>query len=298
MRHFLSTAHLDSSQILNLIDRSLFFKKQIQNNQYSKPLLNQFISLLFFEASTRTKFSFEVAAKNLGANVLNFTPETSSLEKGESLLDTLKTLESLGTTLAVIRHSDDELIESLSEQVSLSLVNAGAGKKEHPSQAILDLLTMIEHFGLGRKLKVGIVGDIHHSRVAKSNETILKKLGHEVVFSGPKDLMPKTAHTYEDFPTLVKTCDVVMMLRMQFERHEKNYIEKESYLHTFGLTKKLAKEMKSDAIIMHPAPINWDVELETGIDQLPSSKIFTQMQNGVYARMSILSTLWEMRGGK
>jgi aspartate carbamoyltransferase catalytic subunit len=295
VKNFLLIADQSPSTLSHLIDRSFFFKSQIQNKNFNPYLKNKFISLLFFENSTRTKFSFEVAAKNLGAHILNFMPETSSLEKGETLLDTLKCLESLGAETAVIRHRDDELIETISKEVNLSLVNAGAGKKEHPTQALLDYMTMVEEFGTSKKLKIGIVGDIIHSRVATSNFLLLKKFNHEVVFSGPKQLMPQYEHTYEPFESLLKTCDVIMMLRMQKERHHENFTTSD-YLQEFGLTIERTKIMKSRSIIMHPAPINWGIEMQEGIANLPQSRIFKQMENGVYARMAVLDSLSNKEG--
>ncbi|MFZ4712254.1 MAG: aspartate carbamoyltransferase catalytic subunit [Bacteriovoracaceae bacterium] len=289
MKHFLSISDQSSASLQSLIDRSFYFK---QKNLFGKNLQNLYVALLFFENSTRTKFSFEVAAKNLGSHVLHFEPENSSLEKGESLLDTMKTLESLGTRIAVIRHSDDELIETIAKKVNLSLINAGAGKKEHPTQALLDIMTMVEEFGQTRRLKILIAGDILHSRVATSNFLLLNKLGHEVVFSGPKVLMPLYQHDYENFDLALKTSDVVMILRMQKERHDHNFTGNH-YLEEYGLTLARAKQMKKDAIIMHPAPINWGMELEDGIAELASSRIFRQMQNGVYARMAVLESLVE-----
>jgi aspartate carbamoyltransferase catalytic subunit len=295
VKNFLLIADQSPSTLSQLIDRSFFFKTQIQNQNFNPYLKNKFISLLFFENSTRTKFSFEVAVKNLGAHILNFTPETSSLEKGETLLDTLKCLESLGVETAVIRHSNDELIEKISTEVTLSLINAGAGKKEHPTQALLDYMTIVEQFGTKEKLKIGIVGDILHSRVATSNFLFLKKFNHEVVFSGPRELMPKYEHIYEPFETLIKTCDVLMMLRMQLERHEEKHTT-QNYLQEFGLTIDRTKKMKPRSIIMHPAPINWGIEMEEGIAKLPQSRIFQQMENGVYARMAVLDSLSKKEG--
>jgi aspartate carbamoyltransferase catalytic subunit len=290
VKNFLLIADQTSSSLSHLIDRSFFFKNQIQNNIFTPFLKNNFISLLFFENSTRTKFSFEVAAKNLGAHVLNFDPQVSSLEKGETLEDTLRTLKSIGVKTAVIRHSDDELIERIASNLDLALVNAGAGKKEHPTQALLDYMTTVEHFGRSRILKVGIVGDILHSRVATSNFLFLKKFGHEVVFSGPKEFMPLYDHTYESIDSIVKSCDVIMMLRMQKERHHSAF-KTNDYLQEFGLTIDRAKKMNSQSIILHPAPINWGIELEDGIAYLPQSRIFQQMENGVFARMAVLDSL-------
>jgi aspartate carbamoyltransferase catalytic subunit len=295
VKNFLLIADQTSSSLSHLIDRSFFFKNQIQNKIFTPHLKNKFVSLLFFENSTRTKFSFEVASKNLGTHVLNFDPQASSLEKGETLEDTLRTLQSLGVHTAVIRHSDDELIERIGSNLDLALINAGAGKKEHPTQALLDYMTMMEHFGTTRTLKVGIVGDIVHSRVATSNYLLLKKFGHEVVFSGPKELMPLYDHTYEPLDSIVKNCDVIMMLRMQKERHHLAF-ETHDYLQDFGLTLDRAKKMNSQSIILHPAPINWGIELEEGIANLPQSRIFQQMENGVYARMAVLDSLTNKEG--
>ncbi len=158
----------------------------------------------------------------------------------------------------------------------------------------MDYFTIQENFPNNQKLKICIAGDIIHSRVARSNNLLLEKLGHEVIFSGPKELMPSTKHQYEQFDECLKTCDVIMMLRMQNERHEIKF-KHNNYLNNYGLTLEKSKLLKKNTIIMHPAPINWGVELENGIEKLPQSRIFNQMTNGVFVRMSILDFLMEAK---
>lgn len=196
----------------------------------------------------------------------------------------------------VMRHSDDHFIESIKNKVSFSIVNAGAGKNEHPSQSLLDLFTMWEHFKTFENLKVCICGDIRSSRVAKSNIRALEKLGVKVLLSGPKDFMLSKDETpsncsVENFDEAITYADVVMMLRIQNERHEALELDMENYHAHFGLNLKRMKKMKESAIIMHPAPVNRGVEISDEVIESEKSKIFTQMKNGVFARMAILEWL-------
>lgn len=253
---------------------------------------------IFFENSTRTRFSFEVAQKRLGAHVLNFDEESSSLAKGESLYDTLKTFESLGVDIAVIRHSDDNFVQTLREEFNFATVNAGAGKNEHPSQSLLDLFTIKEEFGSFEGLKICICGDINSSRVAKSNIRALKKLGVDVYLTGPEILLPKTEELPENCTLLeldkaIEVSDVMMFLRIQHERHQTFEIPIENYNDLYGLNDKRINRMKESSIVMHPGPVNRDVEIKTHLVEHPKSRIFKQMENGVYTRMAILEWLME-----
>lgn len=260
-----------------------------------------YVSNLFFEDSTRTKTSFDIAQRRLGLNVVPFDVTSSSVNKGESLYDTVRTLESLGINLAVIRHGKDKYYEEL-KNVKLALINGGDGSGNHPTQTILDLMTIHQEFGKFKGLKVGIVGDVKHSRVANSNAEALRKMGAKVYFSGPEKWFDEGTiinGTYLPIDDLVKEVDVLMLLRIQHERHgEKMKISLESYHKKFGLTLDREKAMKKEAIIMHPAPINRGVEIADELVESVRSRIFKQMENGVYARMAILKEALEEKGFK
>ncbi|WP_332020987.1 aspartate carbamoyltransferase catalytic subunit [Kaistella sp.] len=260
-----------------------------------------YVSNLFFEDSTRTKTSFDLAQRKLGLHVVPFDVTASSVNKGESLYDTVKTLESLGVNLTVIRHKQDKYYEEL-KNISIPVINGGDGSGNHPSQTLLDLMTIQQEFGKFKGLKIGIVGDVKHSRVANSNAEALRKLGAKVYFSGPEKWFDEGTiinGTYLSIDDLVTEVDVVMLLRIQHERHgEKMKISLESYHRKFGLTKEREKVMKKGAIIMHPAPINRGVEIAGELVECERSRIFQQMKNGVFARMAILKDALESKGFK
>ena len=260
-----------------------------------------FAANLFFENSTRTKTSFEVAEKKLGLKVIDFEADKSSIAKGETLLDTIKTLEAIGVDVAVIRHSETRYYDALKD-TKLSIVNAGDGTGHHPSQAILDAMTIIQEFGKIEGLKIGIVGDVKHCRVANSDAGLFRRLGAKVYFSGPEfwfDEGMLVNGTYMQFDDLVKEVDVLILLRIQHERHEKSFnFKSEDYLKKFGLTKEREAKMKPTSIIMHPAPINRGVEIDSELVECERSRIFKQMQNGVFARMAILKYDLENKGFK
>ncbi len=285
---------MDSSQILSILERASFYSHCLnQKIKFPKILDDLLVANLFFENSTRTKFSFEVAAKRLGANVLNFDTASSSMSKGESLYDTLKTFESFGIDIGIIRHSDDSYIESLKDQYKFQIINAGAGKYEHPSQSLLDLYTMQEEFGRLEGLTVTICGDIASSRVAKSNIAALKKFNCKVLLAGPSELMPKKEEIQDhceikDIDQAIPESDVVMFLRIQHERHSLFELNIDNYNQEFGLNDDRMKLLKASAIIMHPGPFNRDVEIASHLVEHSQSRIFKQKENGVYTRMAIL----------
>ncbi len=248
---------------------------------------------LFFENSTRTKSSFEIAAKRLGAELLNFDVGKSSVSKGETLFDTMRTVDALGVDISIIRHSDDSYLESLKGKHSFSVVNAGAGKYEHPSQSLLDLLTIQEEFGKIDGLKIAILGDIYNSRVAKSNIRALSKFDCEVLLAGPEQLMPdeediRASTKVVPIEDAIKEADVIMLLRIQHERHSLYEINTDTYNKNFGLNPKRVELMKEASIFMHPGPFNREVEITSDLIDHPKSRIFKQVENGVYTRMSIL----------
>lgn len=289
IKHFLALANFSPIQISTFIDRAYWFSLSHQSPDKINHLLkNKIFSNAFFEASTRTRSSFEIAAKKLGAEIVNFWPENSSTKKGETVYDTLKCLESLGVNGIILRHSDDRLIEEVAPKLRTPLINAGAGKFEHPSQGLLDLLTLKKEFSELKGLRVGICGDILHSRVAGSMMVAAKKLGFEVVMMGPENLIPKNEFKYQNFDESLPTLDAIMMLRIQHERHDGVYMNQSDYRQSFGLTKERLEKLQKHAIIMHPGPFNRGVELDDEAIEHPQSRIWSQMENGVYARMSIL----------
>lgn len=291
--HLIGLKDLSKEQIIQLLERAEYWAAR--PTEQADILRGRFVANLFFEASTRTRFSFEVAQKRLGAHVLNFIPETSSTVKGETVYDTIRTLEAMGVEAAVIRTKKEGLLQELAESVDLKLINAGDGTNEHPTQCLLDLLTMKRQFGKLSGLTVAIMGDLRHSRVLGSHLHALPKLGVNLLLSGPATMMP--AHIPQgvkivEMEEAVQTADVVMMLRVQLERHaESLYLSKEEYHKAHGLTLERAKMMKSGAVIMHPAPVNRGVEIHTDLVECETSLIQTQVTNGVAARMAVLETL-------
>ncbi|WP_295221116.1 aspartate carbamoyltransferase catalytic subunit [uncultured Chryseobacterium sp.] len=258
-----------------------------------------FCSNLFFEDSTRTKTSFDIAERKLGLQVVPFDASNSSVNKGESLYDTVKTLESLGVNLVVIRDKKDRYFDEL-KNVKIPVINGGDGTGNHPSQCMLDLMTIYQEFGKFEGLKVGIVGDVKHSRVANSNAEALRRLGAKVYFSGPEQWFDEGAlinGTYLSVDELIHEVDVLMLLRIQHERHDsKMSFSASEYHKKYGLTKERERAMKKEAIIMHPAPINRGVEIDTDLVECERSRVFRQMQNGVFARMAILKEALEKEG--
>lgn len=258
---------------------------------------------LFFENSTRTHTSFEMAERRLGMQVIQFDPKTSSVTKGESLLDTLKTIQAIGVDLAVIRHPRDRYYQPLIDaQLPMSLINAGDGSGQHPSQSLLDMLTIYEEFGHFKGLKIAIIGDLAHSRVARSNMELLTQLGATVYFSGPEEWYGADFAKYGEYrpiDELVSAMDVMMLLRVQHERlTEANNatFDADAYHQRYGLTMARGAKMKATGIIMHPAPVNRGVELASELVEAPQSRIFQQMTNGVYVRMAMIAQLLGQKG--
>ncbi|WP_088105025.1 aspartate carbamoyltransferase catalytic subunit [Halalkalibacter urbisdiaboli] len=250
-----------------------------------------FVANLFFEPSTRTRFSFEVAEKKLGLEVLNFDGGTSSVQKGETLYDTVKTLEAIGANALVIRHPQERFYETISSNLQIPIINAGDGCGQHPTQSLLDLLTIKQEFLSFSGLNVVIAGDLHHSRVARSSAEVLTRLGANVMITGPKVWMNgyDKLYQYVTIDEAVEKADVLMLLRIQHERHDGVMSwTKEAYHQEFGLTIGREQQMKERAIILHPAPVNRDVEIASELVECRRSRIFKQMTNGVAVRMAVL----------
>lgn len=272
-----------------ILTDALLFSNSFKDWQLSRKRL---IANLFFESSTRTHYSFNSAELQLGANIVDFNAERSSLNKGESLYDTVKTFKSLGYDAVVIRHEKDEYFKEL-ENIDIHIINAGDGKGNHPSQSLLDLYTVYDEFNKFEDINLLIVGDIRHSRVAHSNMYIFEKLGANVKLSGPEELI-EDENRFIDLDEGVKWADVVMLLRIQFERHKDQIgINRAEYLEKYGLTKDRYKMMKDNAIIMHPAPVNRGLEIDTDLVEAPKSRIFKQMENGVLVRKAMLKYIFD-----
>lgn len=297
MKHMLTSSDLSCNEILTILEDA----KEFQEGKGWKPESQMFVANLFFEPSTRTKCSFEVAERKLGLNIIPFETNTSSIVKGETLYDTVKTLESIGVNILVIRHEKENYYDELVEKINIPIINGGDGCGHHPTQSLLDLFTIQQQFGTFSGLKVAIIGDIKHSRVARSNADMLIRLGAEVVFSGPENWFDTefvNGCTFEPIDQAVATSDVVMLLRIQHERHQaEGAFSTTEYHEKYGLTVKREQNMKPTSIIMHPAPVNRNVEIADELVECARSRIFKQMENGVYIRMAVLKRALEIRGG-
>lgn len=257
-----------------------------------------FVANLFFEPSTRTRYSFEVAERMLGLHVLSFTEESSSVQKGESLLDTVKTFEAIGANVLVIRHPENEFYQDIRQHLSIPIINGGDGSGHHPTQSLLDLLTIEQEFTMFSGLNVVIAGDLRHSRVARSNADVLTRLGAKVRVAGPKEWLAGYDSIYEHvtLDEALPQADVVMLLRIQHERHDGEMTwSKEEYHHQYGLTIEREGRMKRDAIILHPAPVNRGVELASELVECKRSRIFKQMKNGVAIRKAVIKRALESK---
>lgn len=293
MRHFLSVEQFTNEEFLMLVKRASDFKHGRDSFKSDRSIVN-----MFFENSTRTKMSFEMAEHKIGMHQMNFDVTTSSVNKGESLYDSVLTMQAIGADVVVIRHPDANYPDQL-VNLDVQVVNAGSGAGQHPSQSLLDIMTIYEEFGDFNDLNIAIIGDIMHSRVAVSNMMMLNQLGAHVIFAGPDQYFDKRYEKYGEWMSVddaVKNADVVMMLRVQLERHTKDDkpIEKADYHEQYGLTRERHQMMKDHAIIMHPAPVNRDVEIADELIECAESRIVSQMSNGVYARIAILE--WVLKG--
>ncbi len=280
-----------------LIDTALSFKDVLRRDIKKVPALRgKTVVNLFFEPSTRTKTSFELAEKRLSLDVINFAVSSSSVVKGESLLDTVRTIESYGIDYLVIRHPSSGVPHFIAKQTHASVVNAGDGINEHPTQALLDAVTMKERKGGVKGLEVAIVGDILHSRVARSNVDCLTKLGASVRLVGPPTLIPLNppagVKVYYDMDDGIRGADVVMMLRIQLERQGKSFFPStKEFFKYWGLSAERLVLADKDALVMHPGPMNRGIEIASDVADCPQSVILEQVTNGIAVRMAVIYML-------
>ncbi len=288
------TPFLDLAESYALLSRS--------RNAPRDVLQGRTVINLFFEDSTRTRTSFELAAKRLGADVVNMTVATSSVNKGETLLDTASTLNAMHCDLLVVRHAQSGAPALLSQKVEASVVNAGDGMHEHPTQALLDALTIRRHFGRLSGLKIAICGDIAHSRVARSDIHLLRAMGNDIHLAGPPTLLPSAFGTmggvtlHHNIDNALKDADVAMCLRVQRERMGSGLVPSaREYFSLFGLDRKRLALAKPGALVMHPGPMNRGVEIASDVADSPQSVISEQVEMGVAVRMAVLDRLSRMK---
>lgn len=288
MRHLLDIKDLSRKEIETILERAMWYKSL---KVYPKTLEGKFVLTAFFEPSTRTKVSFQKAAMNLGANVIDFAPESSSLLKGETDLDTILTLNMMDFDCLVVRIRRNGAPKEFSKYVKMPVVNAGDGTNEHPTQALLDAMTMVEHFNT-LKLKVAIVGDIVHSRVARSLTELLNKFGAEVRMVGPKGFVPESFEGVSlitnDLEEAIHDVDVIYALRIQKERLEQSYTNVDEFFRTMQINSKTIELAPKHAVLMHPGPFNRNVEVSDDVVYSERSKILEQVKNGVFVRMAVL----------
>ena len=297
MKHLLSIDDLDVESLTGLLDLSEQFLAVNQRDIPKVPALRgKVVASLFYEDSTRTRLSFETAAKRLSCDVMTFSVAQSSVKKGESLRDTVQTVAAMGIDALVLRHPAAGAPHRVSTWIDASIVNAGDGCHEHPTQALLDVLTLRRHRELAG-LRVAIVGDVRHSRVARSNVKALDMLGAEVTLVAPPTLLPESLEGWpvrvsHDLDEVISEVDVVMLLRMQFERQrEALFPTVREYTARYGLTEVRAERLKPDALVMHPGPMNRGVEVAAAVADGPASLVTEQVANGVAVRMAVLYSL-------
>jgi aspartate carbamoyltransferase catalytic subunit len=298
-RHLLGIEGLSPQEISVILERSASYVEQNRRTDKSKSTLRgRTVINLFFEASTRTSSSFELAGKRLGCDVMTMSVATSSVRKGETLIDTAMTLNAMHPDVLVVRHQDSGAVHLLSEKVNCCVINGGDGNHEHPTQALLDALVIMRHKGTLQGLQVAICGDIAHSRVARSNIHLLTTMGARVRVIGPRTLIPSGiermgVEVFHSMKEGLKDCDVVMMLRLQMERMNGNFFPSvREFFHYYGLDYEKLKSAKPDAIIMHPGPMNRGVEIDSELaDDYGRSVIHEQVEMGVAVRMACLELL-------
>lgn len=291
MNSLFQLSSLSVDEIQHLLDVA----EQCRQGRFIDSEKGKIVANLFFEPSTRTQYSFNTAEEKLGMKVINFNAQASSMQKGETFYDTVKTFESFGIDAVVIRDRQDEYYKQLQGRINIPILNAGDGKKDHPTQSLLDLMTIRQEFGHFDGLKIAIVGDVKYSRVAHTNIEVMQRLGMRCFISGPQEYRDPQ-YDYIDFDQAVKDMDVIMLLRVQHERHEQAMsLTQEEYHARYGLTLERVKAMKDTAIIMHPAPFNRGVEIADEVVECGKSRIFKQINNGVFVRMAVLKRAMEGR---
>jgi len=300
-KHLLGIQDLSISDVKLILDEAKKFISLNKSRNKKLDILRGKTQInLFFEPSTRTQSSFELAGKRLGADVMSMNITNSAIKKGETLIDTAMTLNAMHPDIIVVRHQDSGASNLLSQKVNCSVLNAGDGRREHPTQALLDALTIIEKKKKIEGLRIAICGDILHSRVARSNIFLLNMLGAEVNIVAPTNLMPKDIEkfgvkTFSNMKEGVKDCDIVMMLRLQNERMSSSFLSSNrEYYEYYGLTPDKLEKAKKDAIIMHPGPMNRGIEIDTKLaDDINKSVIKEQVELGVAVRMACLKIFCE-----
>ena len=294
-KDLLGLDELSAEEIVHILDTAETFKEVSTRSIKKVPALRgKVVALMFFEDSTRTRLSFELAASRLSADTIGFSAKGSSVTKGETTLDTVRNVEAMGVDVFVIRHGQSGAPHMLARKVAGSVVNAGDGQHEHPTQALLDIFTIRQRLGRIAGLKVAIVGDIAHSRVARSNILGLRKLGAEVVVVGPPTMVPAAISAMgctisHSLDNVLGEVDVINMLRIQFERFSSNMFPSvREYSRLYGLDGARLKKCRSDVLVMHPGPINRGVELTSEVADGPNSCILQQVTNGLAIRMAVL----------
>ena len=297
-KHLLGIKDLSIEEIELIFDTAKMFKEVLSRPIKKVPSLRHLtIANIFFENSTRTKLSFELAEKRLSADIINFSSSLSSIIKGESLLDTINNILVMKVDMIIMRHPSPGAPHFISNKINASIINAGDGTHEHPTQALLDSFSIKEKLGSLKGKKIAIIGDILHSRVAISNIYSLQKLGAEVMLCGPKTLMPKFISEFgviieNDIKKALQWCDVANVLRIQLERQKVKYFPSlREYSLYFGINKKLLDRINKDIIIMHPGPINRGIEISSDVADSKNSIILDQVENGVAIRMAVMYLL-------
>lgn len=299
--HLLNTADLSAADITHILDTAEKYITRNREKDKKSPILKgQTVINLFFENSTRTRASFELAGKRMGADVINMSGSSSSIKKGETLIDTAQTLNAMHPDILIMRHPESGAASLLAEKVNCPVINAGDGTHQHPTQALLDALTIRRRKGPLKGLRVAICGDILHSRVARSNIALLNTMGASVRLVGPPTLIPRFTETlggeiFHDMREGVKDCDIIMMLRLQQERMQGSFIPSvREYFHFYGLDEEKLALAKDDALVMHPGPINRGVEISGELaDNIQRSVILDQVEMGVAVRQAVLELFAE-----
>jgi len=297
-KHLLGLDGVSREVIVRILDTADEFAKVLDRSIPKVPTLRGVtVANIFFEASTRTRVSFELAEKRLSADVVNFAVSGSSVSKGETLLDTVRNIEAMRIDIVVMRHYASGAPHFLKDRIKSKVVNAGDGQHEHPTQALLDMMTMRRHFGRVEGLKVVILGDITHSRVARSNLYGLKTMGAEVLLCGPSTLIPYDVQSLgvnvtTSLDEALKWCDAVNVLRLQLERQKQGYLPSlREYQTQFGLTRKRLEKADKPIMVLHPGPMNRGVEIDSDVADAPGSTILQQVTFGVAVRMAVLALI-------